>query len=248
MVIDELCVRLAQRAGNARIDDLRIGLGYTAVCLDTGACGLAYTFRDEAGEGCSVTRLAGSIAGRQAEEVAGWAKELDAVTTAVALATLNALVEPPVAATESDVATCLRLEPGDVVGMVGYFGPLVEFVTARASKLHIFERRPTANGGVLPDWAAPVLLPECDVVLLSATTIANRTADSLLACAKQAREVAVLGPSTPMVPEVFAQRGVTLLSGVQVVDRDRLLRIVSEGGGTRRFGTAVRKLILRLNS
>ena len=85
-------------------------------------------------------------------------------------------------------------------------------------------------------------------MLLSATTIANRTLDSLLDCAKHAREVALIGPSTPMVAEVFAAHGVTLLSGVQVVDADRLLRIVSEGGGTRRFGTAVRKLVLRLNS
>lgn len=248
MIIDELCARLAETAGDSRLDDVRIGLGYTAVRLDTGTCGLAYTFRDEAGECCSVMGQAGTIVGRQANEIAAWAKELNAVTAAVGLATLNALVEPPPGSMEADIAGRLRLEPGDVVGMVGYFGPLVEFVTARASKLHIFERRPTANGGVLPDWAAPVLLPECDVVLLSATTIANRTADSLLECARQAREVVVLGPSAPMVPEVFAERGVTLLSGVQVVDQDRLLRIVSEGGGTRRFGTAVRKLVLRLNS
>jgi uncharacterized protein (DUF4213/DUF364 family) len=37
-----------------------------------------------------------------------------------------------------------------------------------------------------------------------------------------------------------------LLSGVQVVDVDRLLQVVSQGGGTRRFGSAVRKLILRI--
>jgi uncharacterized protein (DUF4213/DUF364 family) len=248
MLINDLHERLADKGGGVLVQDVRVGLGYTAVRLDTGACGLAYTFRDETGEGCSVMRQAGSLAGRQAKELAAWAKELNPVTAAIGLATLNALVDPPPNATEADIAMSLRLEPSDVVGMVGYFGPLVEFVTARASKLHIFERRPTANGHVLPDWAAPVLLPECGVVLLSATTIANRTADSLLECARQAREDALLGPSTPMVPEVFAERGVTLLSGVQVFDADRLLRIVSEGGGTQRFGTAVRKLVLHLNS
>jgi hypothetical protein len=33
------------------VDDLRIGLEYVAVTLDDGSCGLAYTLRDEGGEG-----------------------------------------------------------------------------------------------------------------------------------------------------------------------------------------------------
>jgi uncharacterized protein (DUF4213/DUF364 family) len=246
MLIDELHERLADRAPGVLVQDVRIGLGYTAVRLNTGACGLAYTFREEAGEGCSVVQRAGSIAGRQVTELAGWAKELNAVTAAVGLATLNALIEAPLGTTEEDIASALRVKPSDVVGMVGYFGPLIDFLTKRAAKLHIFERRPTGDGRVLPDWAAAALLPECDVVLLSATTIANRTIDSLLEWPRHAREIALLGPSTPMVPDLFAARGVTLLSGVQVIDADRVLQIVSEGGGTRSFGTAVRKLVLRL--
>ena len=248
MLIDELHERLADKAHGVLVQDVRVGLAYTAVRLDTGACGLAYTFRDEAGEGCSVMRRAGSIAGQQAKDLAAWVKELNAVTAAVGLATLNALIEAPIDATEEDIARSLRLKPSDVVGMIGYFGPLIEFMTERTSKLHIFERHPTGDGRVLPDWAAPALLPECDVVLLSATTIANRTIDSLLEWARHAREIALLGPSTPMVPDLFAARGVTLLSGVRVIDADRVLRIVSEGGGTRSFRTAVRKLVLRLNS
>lgn len=56
-----------------------------------------------------------------------------------------------------------------------------------------------------------------------------------------------LGPSTPILPEVFGARGVTLLSGVRVADRERAMRVVSEGGGTRQFGGAVKKLTLRVN-
>jgi uncharacterized protein (DUF4213/DUF364 family) len=55
----------------------------------------------------------------------------------------------------------------------------------------------------------------------------------------------VLGPSTPFLPGVFSRRGVTMLSGLQVVDASQILKIVSEGGGTRQFGSAVRKLSLR---
>jgi uncharacterized protein len=83
-------------------------------------------------------------------------------------------------------------------------------------------------------------------VILSATTLLNRTIDGLLQLCQNAREVAILGPSTPLLPEAFGTHGVTLLSGIQVIDPQRALRIVSEGGGTRQFGGAVRKLTVRL--
>jgi uncharacterized protein len=99
--------------------------------------------------------------------------------------------------------------------------------------------------GVLPESAAAGILPQCGIAILSATALLNHTLDGLLDLCRNAREIAILGPSTPLLPQVFADRGVTLLSGVQVVDGERVLRLVGEGGGTRQFGSAVRKLTLR---
>jgi uncharacterized protein (DUF4213/DUF364 family) len=48
VITDELLERRAEKAQHRVVRDVRIGLGYTAVLLDDGACGLAYTFRDEA--------------------------------------------------------------------------------------------------------------------------------------------------------------------------------------------------------
>ena len=39
---------LADAARDARVEDVRIGLGYTAVVLDGGRAGVAYTFHDQA--------------------------------------------------------------------------------------------------------------------------------------------------------------------------------------------------------
>ena len=245
MIIDEICEQTAPMAAGQTVQDVRIGLGYTAVRLESGACGLAYTFRGEAGEGCGVMRDAGGLAGQPAGRIAGLARSLDAISTAVGLATLNALIAPPPDAVEANVTEDLRVASDDVVGMVGYFGPLVAGLREQAKTLHIFERQ-YGNPGVLPDWAATTLLPECSVVVLSATTLLNRTLDTLLEKCSHARAVALVGPSTPFLPQVFAHRHITLLSGVQVVDAERVLRVVSEGGGTRQFGRAARKLTLRL--
>ena len=248
MIIDQLCDLVLPASRGQSVSDVRVGLGYTAVQIDGGGCGLAYTFRSEAGEGCCVIREGGTLTGREASDLAEWARSRDPVVCAVGLATLNALIAVPVSAAEADLANQLQITSNDVLGMVGYFGPLVEPLRRRVKALHIFERRPNADSGVLPETAAADVLPRCEVVIISATTLLNRTLDHLLDLCRNAREVAVLGPSTPFAPEAFVNLGVTLLSGVRVVNPERVLRVVSEGGGTRQFGTAVKKLTLRLTA
>jgi hypothetical protein len=245
MLIDEICDALVPAAGGHSVADVRVGLGYTAVQLDDGRCGLAYTLRDQIGEGCCVIQAAGTLSGRAAADLAAWVKSADPVLAAVGLATLNALIDPPPDVVEGDLMALLDAGPGDVIGMAGYFGPLIEPLRSRGRELHIFERRPDAMSGVRPESEAVMILPRCQVVVLSATALLNRTLDALLDLCGNAREIAILGPSTPLLPQVFAPRGVTLLSGVQVIDPGRVLRFVSEGGGTRQFGRSVRKLTLR---
>lgn len=245
MLTDDILERLGAPAAGRYAADVRIGLGYTAVRLDDGRCGLAFTLHEEAYESCCVVPEAGTLTGRSAMELAGYIQSPDTTACAVGLASINAIIDPPEAAVESDILDLLPIAPGDSVGMIGYFGPLVDPIKRQAKALHIFERRPIPDLGVLPDTAAGEILPACQVVILSATTLLNHTIDSLLDYCRSAREIALLGPSTPFLPEVFGRRGVTMLSGLQVVDAPQVLRIVSEGGGTRQFGRAVRKLSLR---
>jgi uncharacterized protein len=244
MLADEICKQGLTIAAEHYATDIRVGLGYTAVALEDGRCGLAYTLHEKEYESCTVIAEAGALAGRRASELISWMKQSDVTACAVGLATANALIDIPHGAAESDILDLLPVGPEDAVGMIGYFGPLVSSIRKRARILHIFERKPIPDLGVLPDSAAVDLLPQCQIVVISATTILNQTIDGLLDCCKAAREIAVLGPSTPFLPDPFRARGVTVLSGVQVIDGPQVLRVVSEAGGTRNFGKAIRKLTL----
>ena len=247
MLADEIYKQVLTVAAEHYAMDVRVGLGYTAVVLEDGRCGLAYTLHEKEYESCTVIAEAGTLAGRKASELISWIKQTDQTACAIGLATANALILPHAAA-EADILNLLPVGSEDTVGMIGYFGPLVGAIKKRVRTLHIFERKPIPDLGVLPDSAAGDLLPFCQVVILSATTLLNHTIDELLDHCKAAREIAILGPSTPFLPEVFSKQGVTLLSGVQVVDAPRVLRVVSEAGGTRKFGPAVRKLTLHISN
>jgi hypothetical protein len=245
----DLVTALAPAAEGARTADVRIGLGYTAVRLEDDRLGVAYTFRDQARGGCAVFDKLRPLAPRPAGELLQLLESHDVIEAAVGLACANALAgrarpdEP-----ERDVLDELALGPGDHVGMVGNFGPLVGPIRAQVKQLSVFERIEHPAGLMLPQREAPAMLPRCQVALITATAILHHELDALLEAAAGCREVVLLGPSTPMLPELFAARGVSLLSGVQVHDPAGVLRVVSEGGGMRQFRPHVRKFTLRLRA
>jgi uncharacterized protein len=244
MLVDEIYREVSAIAADHYAVDIRVGLGYTAVVLEDGRCGLAFTLHEQEYESCTIIAEAGTLAGRKASELISWIKRPEETACAIGLATVNALIGLPKGTTESDILELLQVESEDAVGMIGYFGPLVDSIKKRARVLHIFERKPIPDLGVFPDSAAGDLLPQCQVVIMSATTLLNHTIDRLLDSCRAAREIAVLGPSTPFLPEVFSRRDVTLLSGIYVVNGPQVLRVASEAGGTRNFGRAIRKLNL----
>lgn len=238
---------LAASAREATVAEVRIGLGYTAVLLTDKSLGVAYTFREEARGGCSVFDRLRPLSGRPACDLLTLLKSTDAIEAGVGLACANALANKPrTGFTDGDILDYLDLGPTDDVGMVGHFGPLVGPVKERARSLTIFERVKEPHGDMRPSEEATELLPQCHVALVTATSIINHTIDSILRSAGKCREVAVLGASTPMLPEAFAAENVTLVSGVMVKNPGEVLRVISEGGGMRLFSLHVSKVCLRI--
>lgn len=231
-----------------RVARVVVGLGYTAARLEDGRAGVAYTFRDQAQGSCAAFRGKRPLAGQAAAELLALAASRDPVEAAVGLAVANALIAPgPAQAAAGDVLENLALESTDTVGMVGYFGPLVPELRRRVKRLAIFERVDLPQGDILPQERALELLPQCQVALISATTLLNQTLEPLLAACPACREVVLLGPSTPLCPEVFQDTPVTMLSGMVVRDAPALLQVVAEAGGTRQFSHLVDKKNLRLH-
>lgn len=255
MIIEELLESVAADLETRTVTEVRIGLAYTAVKLDNGACGLAATAWEEHSPCCLLLREAGELAPRPAIALAELALSPDGPEAALGLATINAILNaggrPLAGEHEGDeIVKEMAITSGEAVGMIGYFGPLIEPLRRSCRELLVFERRaiqsrvPLPEGVKLyPDWAAELLLPRCDVVLISGTTVANKTLDHLLELCRG--RVGLLGPSTPLSP-VFARHGVSFLFGSRVRDADKVLKVVSEGGGTPTFGPATVKVTVRL--
>ena len=240
---------LIDPAREARVSDVRIGLGYTAVMLADGRTGVAYTFRDQARGGCSVFNGSLPLSGSPAVDLLRLLESPDAIEAGVGLACANALANWNEAGlVDGDVLKRVEVRPDDDVAMVGHFGPLVEELRARARSLTIFERVVEPSGMLRPQAEAKAVLHRCQVALITATSIINHTVDHLLESARPCREVVLLGASTPLMAAAFRGTKVTWLSGVVVEKPWEVLRVVSEGGGMRQFGPHVRKVALRVST
>ncbi|MFH1135453.1 MAG: DUF364 domain-containing protein [Pseudomonadota bacterium] len=246
LIREKLMENLRREAAGRVVTDARLGLGYCAVQLDDLSTGAAYTFRDNLPGGCSVFTGKRPLAGSGARDILAFAASDNRLEAAVGLAAANALgnkAGPD--RTEGDVLDFLSLEPGDRVGMVGFFSPLIKEMEEKGAELLIFEENP--RPGVIGSGRdALKMLPQCQVALITSTTLINHTVDQLLEAAGSCREVVLLGPSTPLCREIFESTPVTLLSGIVVERPSDFLRVVSEGGGTRMFKGLVSKVNLRL--
>ncbi len=96
--------------------------------------------------------------------------------------------------------------------------------------------------GDLPASAAAEVVPEADVLAITATTLINHTFDGLMALRRPDALVMLLGPSTPLTPLLF-DYGVDLLSGAIVEDIESVLAAVSQGAGFRQIHRAGVRLV-----
>lgn len=245
--IKEVLMPIARGVG---VRDVRIGLIYTAVMLEDGRTGLAFTFHQGRRAECSLLKSLYPLRGRDAADLVALLEAPEQVERAVGLATANALSNSlHGGAWEGDFLGMLDIRPGDQVGMVGLFAPVLPRLRERTSSILIFEQNPGPwrEADLLPEEDAYRLLPWCEVALVTSTSLVNHTIDRLLAAAQNCREVVLLGASTPLVPEALAGTSVTLLSGIIVLEPEEILRTVSEAGGTRSFKGHVRKVNVPLS-
>lgn len=228
--------------------DVRIGLGYSAVQLEDGRTGVAFTFGDRVLGGCCQFLDGPPLAGRKASELLEFIGSTEILMSALGLATANALANTlPGEGIEGDVLEALHLSSNDRVAMIGYFVPLLTPLENRVARVDVYDESSLERPETSPATDAIEGIAHADVALITSTSIINNTIDELLEAAKSCRETVLLGASTPLVPEAFSDSPVTMLCGITISDSANILRVVSEGGGTRFFKPYSKKWNLPLD-
>jgi uncharacterized protein (DUF4213/DUF364 family) len=219
---------------------------FGAVELDSDALGLSYVLLDN-----TLAALAGTdgqaLVGTDALALARRWRDGHGAERTLGFAAVNALSRhlfdrdgqvPPDAA---DSIGGLDPQPGDHIGMVGFFPPLVKPVTEHGARLTVLELRADL-AGAHPGYDVtldPAALQTCDQVLMTSTVLLNDTLDAVLAHCRHARAVAMIGPGAGCLPEPLFDRGVTTVGGTWIADRDGFIAALRSGAPWGRYARKV---------
>ena len=222
---------------------------FCALELDDGTLGLSYVLLGDTLERLHASVGLEALAGCEALDVArGWASG-DSVSRTLGFAAINALTRSlfdragfaPTG--KADSLGGIQAGPGDHVGMVGHFTPLIPRLLATGARLTVIELKPELLGereGYRVTSNAREL-GGCNKVLSTSTVLLNGTLESVLANCRGAEKLVLLGPGASCLPDPLFSRGVHCLAGSWIVDPAGVVESLALGES---WSTHARKFVL----
>jgi uncharacterized protein (DUF4213/DUF364 family) len=222
MIFERVYNLAKTRLEGRSIHDVRIGLGLMTVELDNELVGVTYVLSNEIEHTCAALPQAGSLVGMKADEIALWAVEgKNVIRNALGLAVLNSVADfeglkQINSSQDADAVFSVDIRPEDTIGIIGHIGPVINRLAGRKNQIFIFERDESkGNAETYPESAQPDFLPKCQVVFITSSTLINGSLGLLFKYCINARDIVMVGSSTPLYPEAFTGTGVSVLSGTR---------------------------------
>ena len=211
---------------------VQVGYSRTAVLVDTDEglrCGIAATLSNpEFEHHCQpAVRNAGHLHEMHATDLARLIESPSFTEVAVGLATINALLprNPDQWMELNAVDYLTQYGVNKNVAVVGHF-PFINRLRLLVKNLWVLELNP--RDGDLPAQAALEIIPQADLVAITATTLINKTFQGLIELCRPDAHVVLIGPSTPLSP-ILHDYGIDVISGTIVTDPKATLLGISQG-------------------
>jgi len=215
-----------------KIIAVQVGFSRTAVLAETDQgirCGLAATLSNPGFEHRRqpAVRNAGHLHEMSVTDLVGLFDSPSFTEASIGLAAINALLP-------GDPGQCVDLKAEDYltrngvnknVAVVGHF-PFLNELKPLARNLWVLELNP--GEGDLPAQVAPEIIPQADLVAVTATTLINKTFQNLISLCRPDAHVVLIGPSTPLTPVLY-ECGIDAIFGTVVTNPYAALLGISQG-------------------
>lgn len=242
-LIDDLIS--AVKDNDAQAKDVRVGVSWTGV--HGKYCGVAKTYGIPVKHG-NYTSGMGDLSGKTTLELSEYSRSWNLVEASIGVAAINSMIKPRGKTDVNALEDLVETGKGKKIVMVGKF-PLIEEISSTARELWVLEADPSlidARHRVIPESAAEYVIPGSDIMIITGSTLINKSMERFLKLAKQAGAYTIiLGPSTPMT-EVLFEYGANMLAGVEILNPGRLLDKISQSGGMINTKVCKGDLILRV--
>lgn len=247
---------------------VRLGIRYCAVVIQKKQrdpnesntdgnryCGLAATLIHEINtSGCDcLSPIPEEVIGNSLEQSIDLLSPHISLHRSLLLASINAwcqAVQNFENSTIEPVQPLFELCKNKVVGMIGFFEPLISPIVKQAKSFRVCEFNQERNQKIEKLGLKTLeseKLNECDLIICTATALINNTFPEFVSRCHE-KSIILMGPSTPLIPEFFKRKfpQVKRLAGRVVTDINATLDVISLGCGTPHFKPYTRKMELLL--
>lgn len=199
---------------------------FGAIQLQDNSVGIVFIGLTPKVKEMALTFDSNTLIGKNPYALAREMKEKDSFRKTIAFGAFNALCQSFFKAIQfpydfnTDSMGLLELNREDVVGMVGFFPPLVRKIQKMNIRLLIIEKKEylvqkNENWEVSLD---PKLLRQCNKILCTSTTVLNESIDEILSHCKNAEKISIIGPTAGYLPDPLFTHGVDVIGGTYVSD------------------------------
>jgi len=213
------------RERDYKVKNVTVGLNWTCVLSKNLGMAMTYKIGREVKDASRLEEMTTS-------QLANYLKSWNLLESSIGLAAINSVVDPPGNAKRgiSGLEIGAEVGKGKKVVMIGKFPDLEKF-KKQAREFIVLELDPNLinpEEGILPSTASESVIEDADVLVITATTIINKSVDRLVELGKKAFKILV-GPSTPMIKDLLEYFDV--LAGVRINDPYAVMKRISQGLG-----------------
>ncbi|MEW9492434.1 MAG: DUF364 domain-containing protein [Candidatus Aramenus sulfurataquae] len=216
------------KENDTEVRNVTIGIAW--ICVLSKYCGVALSVPSTVEDSTHDAGIKGfgHLEEKRVSELAEYLRSWNLLEAGVGLAAINSVIEAK-GVEGNGLDAALERSKGKKVVMVGKFPDIGRFKKV-AREFIVLELNPflidPANN-ILPSTAAESVIEDADVVIITASTIINKSIDRLLELSRSAYTVLV-GPSTPMLDSMF-DFGIDMLAGTKVNRPQSFIKKISQG-------------------
>lgn len=243
---DKIFKHFERLAALETISEIHLGLGYSAVTLTSGGCGLCYTPKEKGGS-CTVFKEKVEFEGGPATLLLERIHDDMPLVRCLAIALANALNHSYTLGLpddEGDIAIDLNLQSGSKVAMIGQFGPIITQLEKQGVEVRSYDiGKEIGEEKSFYAWAAS----EADALILTATSlITNSTEEIFKKLGTTELPSILMGPSTIAWHGLYEHLGIHYCAATVATDVGGILKDIRNGRGTPYLHKHSRKVTLKL--
>lgn len=223
------------------LESVTVSPVFTAVKLSNGLLGMARTENDDQPfRRKETSHLPGECKGMKVREILAMDQQ-SGFFSSIRLATINA--SSTFVSDKSTYQIIANCDPFDTIPpdskqkicIVGAFHSYIQKSMENGYSLQVLELNPDAFTEETKHLYVPAekyaeVFEKSEIIIITGSSIANNTIDDLLNAIPKTAKAILCGPSAGLLPELLFQRGVSIIGSTQILDPEKAMNIIAEGG------------------